>query len=573
MLNDPSHLTDAVNKTYFQHFPEEVRPSTCITRHVDEVNAFLEAHGGRGVIKPLQGSGGQGVFIVDEDSAQNLNQIIEATVRDGYAIVQEYLPEASKGDLRVLTLNGRPLKVDGTYAAVRRASTTEDHRSNLSAGGSATMEEPDEAALRVAEMCAPKLIDDGHVSRRARHHRRPDDRGECRYAGRAELHRGSVRGRFLGARSSTIWNARCGCRRITAASCRTVIWRWCDRAGAMKEKFRVPAAELAEAGEAMHRFCRELFPVCRSLTGPGTRQTLRRIGELVPGLDLHDVPSGTQAFDWTVPEEWTIRSARLIGPDGETVVDFDDHNLHVLGYSEPVDREIGLEELQGPPLHLHSLPDQPDAIPYVTSYYKRRWGFCLPHRQREQLKPGTYRAVIDSTLEPGRLTYGEAVLPGENEQEIFLSTYVCHPSMANNELSGPAVTTWLARWLASARRAATPTGWCSFPETIGSIIYLSRNLEQLKERVIAGYNITCVGDERTYSFLPSRAGDTLADRARPVTCCRTGSASTMPIRFSSVAATSGNIARPRSTCRWRASCARNTAPTLNTIPRSTIWSW
>ena len=161
VLNDPSHLTDAVNKTYFQHFPEEVRPSTCITRHVDEVNAFLEAHGGRGVIKPLQGSGGQGVFIVDEDSAQNLNQIIEATVRDGYAIVQEYLPEASKGDLRVLTLNGRPLKVDGTYAAVRRASTTEDHRSNLSAGGSATMEEPDEAALRVAEMCAPKLIDDG----------------------------------------------------------------------------------------------------------------------------------------------------------------------------------------------------------------------------------------------------------------------------------------------------------------------------------------------------------------------------------------------------------------------------
>ena len=161
VLNDPEHLTDAVNKTYFQHYPAEVRPSTCITRSADEVNAFLDAHGGRGVIKPLQGSGGQGVFIIDEDNRQNLNQMIEATVRDGYAIVQEYLPEASKGDLRMITLNGRPLKVNGTYAAIRRTSSGEDHRSNISAGGEAMMEEPTAAALEVAELCAPKLIDDG----------------------------------------------------------------------------------------------------------------------------------------------------------------------------------------------------------------------------------------------------------------------------------------------------------------------------------------------------------------------------------------------------------------------------
>lgn len=161
VLNDPSHLTDAVNKTYFQHFPEEVRPATCITRHADEVVAFLEEHGGKGVVKPLQGSGGQGVFIVDKENRQNLNQIVESVTRDGYAIVQEYLPAAADGDVRILTLNGRPLRVDDTYASLRRSSTTEDHRSNLSAGGNAAMERPDEAALRAADMCAPKLIDDG----------------------------------------------------------------------------------------------------------------------------------------------------------------------------------------------------------------------------------------------------------------------------------------------------------------------------------------------------------------------------------------------------------------------------
>lgn len=261
-------------------------------------------------------------------------------------------------------------------------------------------------------------------------------------------------------------------------------------------------------GQDMHDFIRDLFPICRSLTGPGTRETLAVLQQHLDGLVVHSVPSGTQAFDWEVPDEWIIKSAQLIGPDGEIVLDMKDHNLHVMGYSVPVDQEMTLEELQP---YLYSLPDQPDAIPYVTSYYKRRWGFCLTHTQRETLKAGTYHAKIDATLEPGQLNYGELVIPGETEEEVFLSTYVCHPSMANNELSGPAIATWLAKWVKQAPRKYTYR-FVFIPETIGSIVYLSRHLEDLKKRVKAGFNISCVGDERCYSFLPSRQGDTLSDR-------------------------------------------------------------
>jgi aminopeptidase-like protein len=261
-------------------------------------------------------------------------------------------------------------------------------------------------------------------------------------------------------------------------------------------------------GDWCFALARELWPINRSITGPGVRQTLARLREDLPSLQIKSVPTGYEAFDWVVPEEWVANEAYIVTPDGERICDFASNNLHLVGYSEAVDAELDLEDLHG---HLYSLEDQPDAIPYVTSYYRRRWGLCLTHDQRTKLKRGKYRAYVDTRLEPGVLNYGELILPGETDQENVLSTSVCHPSMANNELSGPVVTAALARWLQDEPRKYTYR-IAFIPETIGSLVYLSKNLAAMKERVKAGFNITCVGDERAYSYLPSRAGDTLADR-------------------------------------------------------------
>lgn len=263
-----------------------------------------------------------------------------------------------------------------------------------------------------------------------------------------------------------------------------------------------------QLGQEIYAFAETLFPIHRSITGDGVRETLSLIQDMLPELTIHEVPSGTDVFDWTVPPEWNIRDAYILDPGGKKIVDFQDSNLHVVGYSIPVDRTLSLTDLQK---HLHSLPDQPDAIPYITSYYKKRWGFCLRHSLRERLPAGTYRAVIDSELKPGSLTYGELIIPGERKEEIFLSTYICHPSLANNEISGPSVTAFLARWIRSQPRKYT-FRIIFIPETIGSITYLSRNLPDMKANIIAGFNVTCVGDNRTYSYLPSRAENTLADQ-------------------------------------------------------------
>lgn len=262
-------------------------------------------------------------------------------------------------------------------------------------------------------------------------------------------------------------------------------------------------------GDILLAHAQALFPICRSITGPGVRETFAYLQQILPELRIHSVPSRTRVFDWVVPDEWFIRDAYVEDENGMKVIDFKRHNLHVIGYSVPVDVWLTREELDH---HLYSLPEQPDAIPYITSYYEPRWGFCIKDSQRVSLPSGRYHAVIDADLEPGELNFADLVLPGESSEEILLSTYVCHPSMANNEISGPVVTAMLAQWLQRLQYRRYTYRIVFIPETIGSIAYLSRNFEHLKRHVVAGFNITCIGDDRCYSYLPSRNGNSIADQ-------------------------------------------------------------
>jgi len=230
---------------------------------------------------------------------------------------------------------------------------------------------------------------------------------------------------------------------------------------------------------------------------------------VIPALDSKEIASGEKCFDWVIPDEWNIRDAYIETLNGVKVVDFNSTNLHVVNYSEPVSREIDLCELQN---HLHSRKDMPTAIPYVTSYYKRGWGFCLSDNFRNTLNEKRYRVVIDSSLEPGSLTYGELILPGSSSDEILISTYTCHPSMGNNEVSGMVVASFLGKWLASKKNRKYTYRIIFVPETIGAIAYLSMHLPSLKKNIKAGFVITCVGDDRSYSYMPSNKGNTLADK-------------------------------------------------------------
>jgi len=263
------------------------------------------------------------------------------------------------------------------------------------------------------------------------------------------------------------------------------------------------------SGKEMYDLAARLFPICRSITGNGFRKSLNIIKEIIPEITIHEVPSGTQVFDWTVPNEWNCSGGGIYRISGEKIIDFKDTNLHILGYSTPIDKIITKEELLA---HIYTQPEQPDWIPYVTSYYKERWGFCMSENQKQSLEDDMYHVIIDSTLTSGSLTYGDLLIRGEKEDEILFSTYLCHPSMANNELSGPVVQTEIIKYVKALKHRHYSYRFVFIPETIGSITYCSRNLDVLKNNVKAGFVLSCVGDDRTYSIVDSKYGDTLADR-------------------------------------------------------------
>lgn len=259
----------------------------------------------------------------------------------------------------------------------------------------------------------------------------------------------------------------------------------------------------------MYNLAASMFPICRSLTGYGIRESLSILKDIVPEIQVHEVPTGTQVFDWTVPNEWNCEGGGIYRLNGDKVIDFKDSNLHILGYSAPIDRIISKEELLD---HIYTQPEQPDWIPYVTSYYKERWGFCMSENQKNALSDTEYHIVIKSTLAPGSLTYGDLLLPGETEDEILFSTYLCHPSMANNELSGPVLQTEIIKYIKQLPKHRYSYRFVFCPETIGSITYLSKNVETMKRNVKAGFVLSCVGDDRTYSIIESMYANTLADR-------------------------------------------------------------
>ncbi|UFI05713.1 DUF4910 domain-containing protein [Roseibium aggregatum] len=259
-------------------------------------------------------------------------------------------------------------------------------------------------------------------------------------------------------------------------------------------------------------WAKDLFPIPRSLTGDGVRETFRYLQNINPEITSQSFATGTQVFDWEIPREWKIRDAWIEHvPTGLRFAQFKECNLHVLGYSLPIDAEMDRADLLP---HIYTQPDQPDLIPYVTSYYKDRWGFCMAQNAKDALPEGAYRVYIDSDLFDGELLVGDALVQGETDRELMFSSYICHPSMANNELSGPVLLSALLKFV----KDHFPQPKFSYrfilvPETIGSLAYMSRNLKQMQQRIECGFNLSCVGDERGFSHVQSRYADTIADVA------------------------------------------------------------
>jgi aminopeptidase-like protein len=262
-------------------------------------------------------------------------------------------------------------------------------------------------------------------------------------------------------------------------------------------------------GKQMYDWAHDLFPVCRSITGDGVRSTLAYLKNIHPEMEIGSIKSGEKVFDWIVPDEWNIAEAYIADIDGKRIVDFRENNLHILSYSAPVNKKVPREELFE---HLYTRPDLPDAIPYVTSYYSRNWGFCMSDKMKQELTDDEYHVFVDSSFTKGEMNYGEIFISGETTEEIVFSTYICHPSMANNELSGVVMATALAQFVKSLNKRKYSYRFLFIPETIGSIAYLSKHMSAMKRRTKCGFVLTCVGNEDHFSFMPSRTGNTYADK-------------------------------------------------------------
>jgi len=266
-------------------------------------------------------------------------------------------------------------------------------------------------------------------------------------------------------------------------------------------------SDIDNFSEQMYQLMKVLYPICRSITGNGVRQTHNLLREIIP-IETKEVPSHTKVLDWTIPKEWNINDAYIKDPSGVKIIDFKNLNLHVVNYSRPIKKKISLSELKP---HIHTLPEQPDLIPYVTMYYKDDWGFCMPHKQFLQLKEGEYEVVIDSSLEDGSLTYSEYFLEGELDDEILISTYTCHPSLCNDNLSGIVLTTFLANILSKVKRKYSYR-FLFIPETIGAITWLALNEQQLS-KIKYGSVVNCVGNGGDFIYKKTRAGNTQFDSA------------------------------------------------------------
>lgn len=267
---------------------------------------------------------------------------------------------------------------------------------------------------------------------------------------------------------------------------------------------------VSTTGDQIYALAQELFPLARTITGDPVRKTHDVLRRIIPELVSLEFPTGLKCFDWVIPDEWNVSEAYIETLGGERIVDWANNNLHLVAYSTPIDEVVPRDELL---LHIHTRPDMPAAIPYVTSYYRPTWGFCMSAHQLKTLTEPQYRVVIRSVQRPGSLTCGEILVPGETEEEILLHTYTCHPSMANNETSGIAVAAFCARYVLDLPHRRFSYRIVFAAETIGAIAYISANLDVLRERVKAGFVLTCVGDDRTYSLMPARRPGVLPERA------------------------------------------------------------